>query len=195
MNDTEYHAKIKRLPIGEIPRTRKPLMTEADMRELLTGEVWVEEKLDGTIWWQHISTVDYNVFWEDLRIRHSVFYDRLPAFYIVLDVAQGDGILPPYMKERFGIPAPVIDHDQGMMPEKFQARLEGYLHRISAFSSDSEIEGIVVKNYAKQLFGKVVNIEFYRGIEATGPYLKRRVVERNRLWPLYRNVRAGSFSL
>jgi len=167
-------------------------MPPEEMRELLTGDVVVEEKLDGTLTWDPYEPIGLDIFYEDLRIRHSVFYDRLSAFFIVLDVAQGNRILPPYERMKWGEPAPVVDHDLGMTPEKFTARLEGYLHRVSTFSSESQIEGIVVKNYPKQLFGKVVNIEFYEGIEATGPYMKRRIVERNRLLPLL-NRRVGGF--
>jgi len=190
MNDTEYHAKIKRLPIGEIPKTRKPLMSESEMTDLLTGDVIIEEKLDGKLL-RHRSQ-GWDIFTEDLRIRHSVYYDRLPSFLIILDAAEGDQILQPENRRFLGTTPPQVDivntaigngRLRNMTPETFMARLPGYLNRTSTFSTASQIEGIVVKNYDKQLFGKVVNIEFYRGIEASGSYLKRRVPQRNRLAP------------
>ena len=185
----EYHKKIKRLPIGEIPKTRRPLMSLSEMNELLTGDIIIEEKLDGTL--GSLEQGKLHLFCEDLQIRHTVFYDRLPSFNILLDIAEGRIILPPEERLkfiRFGsgltihleIP-PVIDRRVNMTPTLFRANLFSYLNRVSAFASQSQIEGIVVKNYQKQLFGKVVNIEFYRGIEADVSYLKRRIPETNRL--------------
>jgi len=183
LNDTEYHASIKRLPIGEIPKTRRPLMSQTEMNELLTGEVWVEEKLDGRLTWYPASAQQPDIFYETLRIRHSVFYDKLPTWDIILDVAEGNRVLSPPLREQFGIPPPLIERKENMTPQYFLSRLPLYLNRTSAFATESKIEGVVVKNYAKQLFGKVVSIEFYKGIEAAGSYLKRRIVERNRLAP------------
>jgi len=177
MNDTEYHARIKRLPIGEIPKTRRPLMSQEEMKELLTGEVIIEEKLDGTLVWYPYPEKSLDLFYEDLRIRHSVFYDQLPAYDIMLDVAKGNTILPPDTREQFGITPPLIEARSDMTPQRFIDNVNWYLSRTSAYASESRIEGVVVKNYQKQLFGKVVNIEFYKGIEES--YLKRPVAERN----------------
>jgi len=201
LNDTEYHTSIKRLPIGEIPKTRRPLMSQIEMNELLTGEVWVEEKLDGTLtwatWYPASPQQPLDLFYEHLRIRHSIFYDRLPAWDIILDVAEGNRVLNPPLREEFGMPPPLIERKVDMTPQYFLERLPLYLNRTSAFATESKIEGIVVKNYPKQLFGKVANIEFYKGIEAAGSYLKRRIVERNRLAPFAFNRRLSrtSFSL
>jgi len=160
-------------------------MSEHEMTELLTGEVTVEEKLDGRLTWYPASPEQpYDLFYEHLRIRHSVFYDRLPTWDIMLDVAAGNKILSPPLREQYGIPPPLIKRKVDMTPKYFFEKLSFYLDRTSAFAPESNIEGIVIKNYQKQLFGKVVSIEFYKGIEAAGSYLKRRIVERNRLAPL-----------
>jgi len=164
-------------------------MSEQEMRNLLTGEVVIEEKLDGSLVWVPAGEWGpYDIFYEDLRIRHSVFYDKLPAWRIFLDVTQADRVLNPELRNQYGDTPPLID--KGIMSQElFVEKLPRYLDRTPAFATESTIEGIVVKNYDKQLFGKVVNIEFYKGIEATGGYLKRRVVERNRLAPLFFNRR------
>lgn len=193
MNDTEYHARILRLPFGRVPETHRPVMSEEDVDRLLTGDVYVTEKLDGRLHqvdasqFTRFGTEVFNYFYEELRIRHSVFYDALPNWYVLLDVASGDRILPPEQREevikRGGsteFEAPVVVHDTAMTREKFELHLQEWLNRVSSFSSEMQ-EGMVVKNYEKQLFGKMVRFEFYRGVEESEGYLRRRVQEGNRL--------------
>lgn len=180
MNDTEYHARIKRLPIGQVPKTRKPLMSEEEMRELLTGNVLIEEKLDGTLEAYPSHDRTRTVFWENLTIRHSIFYDKLPAFHIALDVAS-DHVHPPDERTSWGVTPPIIREYLSLAPERFMEQLPKFLIRRPAWATETNIEGIVVKNYPKQLFGKVVNMEFYKGIEQEGSYLKRRPAQHNRM--------------
>ena len=82
MNDTEYHARIVRLPVGGEVRTHRAVMTPEETQRLLTGHVYVTEKLDGRLTVHHRVSPDLpdqydDYFYEDLRIRHSVFYDQL----------------------------------------------------------------------------------------------------------------------
>ena len=125
---------------------------------------------------------------------YSKNFEQLPAFFILLDVAHGNRVLKPSERakllEEAGSPefeAPLIDEQPSMTPDYFLAHLQDYLQRKPKFASSGLIEGIVVKNYDGQLFGKVVSFEFYRGIEESGSYLRRRVQEGNRLLPVAAN--------
>jgi len=182
MNDTEYHAKIKRLPIGKIPHTHRPMMSEEEMKDLLTGEIWIEEKIDGqllhkkeVISWGDMKSLKVDAFYENLKVRHSIFYDALPAFEVFLNYAINGRIFGhPFIKQPLGVPhIPVIFLWPRMTPEEFQRDLPKYLARKSAFATNSSIEGIVIKNYPKQLFGKVVSLEFMEGIEDQENYRKQ----------------------
>ncbi len=150
------------------------------MKELLTGEVFIEEKLDGTLFAMTGYEADITIFTENLRVQHSVFYDRLPIFSVILDVAD-DHVQYPTERDRWGPTPPLIRHYLKLTPSIFKQQLPLFLDSNSAFATDSRIEGIVAKNYQKQLFGKVVNMEFYKGIEEQGSYLKRRKILYNRL--------------
>jgi len=142
-------------------------MDEAKMQRLLSGIVEIEEKLDGkTVGTSFLP--EHVIYGEYLKYRHSVKYDQLPAWIIgfdVLDLNTGR-LLEREEKTRLfrniGLPCvPLLF--KGRI--KSQQELTAFLERKSAFSTTEKIEGIVIKNYDAQLFGKIVSYEFITGIE------------------------------
>jgi len=163
----QNYQKIDRLPIGLQGKIGRNIMDEAKMQRLLSGTVEIEEKLDGkTIGTSFLPK--YVIYAEYLKYRHSVKYDKLPAWIIgfdMLDLNTGR-LLEREEKTRLfrniGLPCvPLLF--KGRI--KSQQELTAFLERKSVFSTTEKIEGIVIKNYDAQLFGKIVSYEFITGIE------------------------------
>jgi ATP-dependent RNA circularization protein (DNA/RNA ligase family) len=142
-------------------------MDEVRMQKLLFGTDEIEEKLDG----KTVGTgflPGYVIYGEYLKYRHSVKYDKLPAWIIgfdVLDLNTGRLLEREEKTKLFqnlGLPCvPLLFKGRIQSPQELTA----FLERKSAFSTTEKIEGVVIKNYGAQLFGKIVSYEFITGIE------------------------------
>lgn len=186
---TPQYPYIKRIPIpGVPPRGRKPYMTMAEVEDMLDGTVLVEEKVDGKISLvekTHLRSVtgerDYNLtlVLENLHYIHTIFYKNLPVsslpYHIGLDIIDEDGKLLPYDEKvdwfsRWSIPmVHRIYYGSGLN----LGRLVDMMHFTSYYAASwgqsvSTQEGIVVKNYEKGIFGKMIGLEFDNAIDACG---------------------------
>jgi ATP-dependent RNA circularization protein (DNA/RNA ligase family) len=172
--------EVFRIPVGKQGLIGRHVMSEADVNRLLSDEVVIEEKLDGkTLGTAFIE--GYIIYGEFLKWKHSIRYDKLPSWIVGFDVLdlKTKSFLNRERKEsiltEFSIPiAPLIFKGR----VKSKEDLTKFLKRNSAFSTNSNIEGIVVKNYSKQIMGKIVTYEFITGIEKHWMKQKR---EMNRL--------------
>ena len=159
--------KVKRIPLGKQALIGRNVMTLPEAKKLLSGEVVIEEKLDG----KTVATdlyPGYIIYGEYMRFKHSIQYDKLPAWIVGFDVYDltTKKFLPRKKKQLIlnivGIPCvPLIF--QGHIAKL--SELTKFLKRKSRFSVSSNLEGIVVKNYSNQLMGKLVRYEFLKGIE------------------------------
>jgi len=143
---------MRKPPLKRFPQFytgRKETLTDEEMLKLLRNPFIVEEKLDGSL---HV--VEQNSLYlmlEDLKYTHSIFYNRLPARYVLIDVCHSNGDRFPFssrflMAQRFGYPMPpVILISKGVSgtEEKFLEIINSY--KISEFSND-EGEGFVIKS-------------------------------------------------
>ena len=145
-------------------KSHKPMLSDSKITELLSGDFVIEEKLDG----KGIVKVhdDHVLFIEHLHERHSVHYSKLPCFNIVFDIWDAHTMewlkYEPKVKvaESFGYPAaPRLQETFGTMSLDMIIKhyMEGKI--ISEFGEE-EIEGIVIKNYDKGIFGKLIRTEF-----------------------------------
>ena len=170
-----YHKKILRIPHhGQNPTKR--YLTDAQIIEVFKGEVWIQEKIDGK---QSITDLNDNGFAESVKTaliiedmtgkhtvhKHVMHYDKLPATKkIVLDrvviTELKDGghefvVEPPIINAltygKFKMVNPTIS--------QIHLLLNALSHSPSHFGSKF-IEGLVIKNYRKQLFCKWINSEF-----------------------------------
>ena len=172
--------KVYRIPVGKQGLIGRRIMSEEEVERLLSDPVVIEEKLDG----KTVGTAiieGYIVYGEFLKWKHSIYYDRLPSWIVAFDVLElkTGRFLNRREKEEFlsqyGIPvAPLICEAEIARKED----LIGFLDRRSEFSTRSKIEGVVVKNYRKQIMGKIVSHEFLTGMEKHWTEKKR---EMNRL--------------
>jgi energy-coupling factor transporter ATP-binding protein EcfA2 len=148
------------------------------MKLLLDGEVIIEEKIDGRQdcrWWFEEDKTPVVICGEYMKFVHSIYYNRLPDWYVVWDIFVS-GNTSYFMDidtketfcKRLGIPCTPVLY-RGRITEE---GLQYFLNRTSSFGME-RAEGIVVKNYKNQVFGKIVSEEFVAGIELTGNYLKK----------------------
>ena len=195
--------EILRLPIGEkVGSKANKYMTKAQMTNLFSDRVFVEEKIDGKsiakkfdFNWGREGIVPVICFFEYMKDTHSIIYDNLPGWWILVEVKDtrnGEFLHPTtrsfVANQIFGSTAgPVENRLSGSASVDFTPHVYGgrwslwspyeieedFMKRSvkSAFGSMT-IEGVVVKNYEKQLFGKIVREEFLKGIELN--YLRRK---------------------
>lgn len=158
----------------------KPYMSDAMMEKLFSGEVVIEEKVDG-----HPTIIifgGYTFFCESLQYRHTVSYngvpfsqDGWPDYTVVYDVIDGEKE-PPYKPggnenwlsrsekesvcQMVGAPLVPLVFKGRVTPEEVPRLAK----RLSGFATESEAEGIVIKNLSAGVFGKFINLEFARAI-------------------------------
>lgn len=174
------YPKIFRIPVPVFTNTRgKHYLTLKQVTELLDGNIVIEEKVDGKQSARKVN--DYTVVWyEDTRYKHTIFYDNLPSFDIVFDVERDGRFLNFTEKMNF-----CADYGLNRSPSIFCGRtsyeeLLRYLPNllnVQSIFGQSKIEGIVIKNYDKQLFGKIVNPEFEEEIDSGEHWTKKKLVK------------------
>lgn len=190
MAEYKQHSGVRRVPLGALRVARqghRPYLSRAEFALLLEGPVLIEEKLDGH---PEVRVVDAYVFYcEDLRWKHSIAYNAVPfpsgpeapPYWVCYDVWLADEARWAYRDEKeelcdmVGFPvAPLVYYGEVEADD-----LPHLADRCSAFGEE-QAEGIVIKNYATGVIGKLINIEFQRGIE-DAEHWRRRPRVRNRL--------------
>ena len=174
------YPRIYRIEFPGSPRRGKRYLTSKEIDALLIGPVVVEEKLDGKL--IELEEEGYVIFKEDLKRKHAVVYTQLPAWGVGLDIWDPDQECFLDVGEKltvFGaldIPtAPILF--EGVV--RGLGQLFNFLGTKSAFGA-LQIEGIVIKNYDKGLFGKVVDPLFDQEVDESVHHL-RRPYQMNRL--------------
>jgi len=178
------YPKIYRIRVPGHKRRGKDYLVTDEVDNLLTGSVVIEEKLDGKL--VELEDEGYVIFKEDLKRRHTVAYMDLPAWEAGLDVwdPKLECFLDPDDKEvifqALGIPVAPILYTGTI---RSLGQVFDFLGRKSAFGA-SRIEGVVIKNYGKDLFGKVVDPLFDQEVDESEHHL-RRPYKTNRLGVAY----------
>jgi len=170
---------IKRIPIPQYPkRGSKPYMTIHEVDSLLEGHIIVEEKLDGKLTCIP-TTASITPVFEYMEWVHSIHYTNLPYsvvhFHIGLDILDSEGTILSYTDKsaifsELHVPLTPLLLDIDNVAITID-HLISLMDMSSSFGSDY-IEGIVVKNYEKKLFGKIVNPKFDREIDEKDHWLR-----------------------
>ena len=210
--------KTFRIVVPQYQTHGKLCLSNAEVRGLLTGNVVIEEKLDGAnvgiirnksdlgfalqkrgslVGPSEHTQFNYFVNWahnnregilkmklgeiaycELLYAKHNMHYTSLPSLVMLLDVFDsraGEYINLPKKKEfsdRVGLRmTPVLYDGQGPR----LTDLVGFIGR-SSFA-DCLMEGIVVKNYRKQMRGKIVRPEFMKEIDESDHWAEQAVTK------------------
>lgn len=174
------YPKIGRIQIDPAAKLRgKHYLSDEEIVSLLSDDVVIEEKIDGKLTQYEVE--HYTVFGEWMKRKHTVEYHALPGWLIGFDVFDHEtGRFLDYVERdrilKLGN-VPVIKWlFIGEANLKFvKAAVTGK----SAYGAERR-EGIIIKNYKKQIFGKIVDPAFEDSIDADGHHLNRPYV-RNRL--------------
>jgi len=159
-----YHKQILRIPHGDQNPTKRYL-NDDHVLELFDGTVAVQEKVDGKMAFDNQG--DYLIIYEDMTGKHTVHnhvmqYKDLPVDkMITLDIVKAEAesglkILPYVSNSELNY-AVLMLHKPNIF--HINQILMALSHSSSHFGSHV-IEGLVVKNYDKGLFGKWINAEF-----------------------------------
>ena len=206
-----------RIPFDKKQRANKRYATEKDIEELLSCEIVIDEKFDGSIvsftregtdivaygrrneimrngiltnrnkayillddwYWKHEENLKqipcgYTIFGEWLYAKHTIFYDKLPDYWMCFDIFNGKEFMYFLSDEYWDISEKI---NLWMLP-----RLEIGMFSINGLKRvaqkkesvyGSRMEGYVAKNYEKQIFMKFVNHEFDIDLEENGHWLKQ----------------------
>ena len=202
------------------PVTSKHNLDRTQVKRLLSGEVIVEEKMDGSNTgiirhskgfslqkrnslvgssvhaqfdffhnWANYQNYEkimevpegYLIYGELLYAVHTIYYDKLPDYFLVFDVRKGSKWLKYDERvefcERYGFHmVPLVtrghltkDDIQNLVPEQSQY--------------GDTAEGIVVKRYAKHGYfrGKVVRPEFQKAMDMEDTHWSFKPVKTNKL--------------
>jgi len=146
---------LKRLP--QFYSGDKPTLTKKEVDFLFDNPFIIEEKLDGSLLVEQHD--DYLVMLEDMKYVHSIFYDLLPARYILVDVVKLNGERVN-LKERqewsktLGYPLPPLLLNT---THKYDADYIIEYHSLdriqSAFANKAPREGFVVKSEVNMTLG------------------------------------------
>lgn len=165
-----YHSQILRIPHDNQNPTKRYL-TDAQVLELFDGTVVVQEKVDGNMAWEKAGKS--LIIYEDMTGKHTVHnhvmkYSDLPADKkIVLDMVNASIETDFFNTNRIlkVVPASPYKLSYAFLtlknPNIFNIHqiLRSLSHSSSHFGSPC-IEGLVIKNYDTQKFGKWINDEF-----------------------------------
>lgn len=184
MTELPKYVEVKRIPVEGFPRVGKDYLTEDEVDLLFgPGRKVVQEKIDGKSEWE--MTKKAQVFYEFCKYRHSIPYTHLPAWKIAFDVwdtvndCWADPIVYRILHRRFGwnFAPTLIEPLKAFDLEDIVILLKSR----SAYNPDHQIEGVVIKNYDQNIFGKIVNPEFEDEVSSGLHPQKRRIQEMNRL--------------
>ena len=148
---------MKKLPIKRIPNyndrlKNKRYMDIDEITELFKEDIVIEEKIDGSSNFTKNGNEEY--YFENIEFKHSVHYKHLPKYVrdcglvILNKKVDGQFIDVTNLKNS----APILF--RGVFGGDINKLLNRLMKKKSLWSDDF-IEGIVVKNYNKQLFGKI----------------------------------------
>lgn len=111
------------------------------------------------------------IFGEWLRSKHNIFYNNLPDYFVAFDIWDGYRYLDLPSRSEFlhklgFAEVPLIYSGDNLDIEDVLCIADGLsVSNRSRFSSSETFEGVVIKNYDKNLFGKYVRREFLESIE------------------------------
>lgn len=181
--DYKQMTKIKRIPmhLWGVPGFKeigKDYLTQEETYELFDWKTTLQEKYDGKSCYEIKEDKIY--FYEDLSQKHSIEYvvpEQKPRVYFdVYDMREKRFMFPDkafYLMEKNGMNGLInsmgfvvlksFGEGRPEIDKYLKEAIPGYLNFEGQYSK--KVEGFVVKNYHKQLFGKIINPEFEQGIK------------------------------
>lgn len=113
----------------------------------------------------------YIVYGEFMWATHHIYYDSLPDWFICFDIWNGKEYVNRKEKEKI-----CSDLNVEVVHLLFEGYIDSvndvvqYVYGPSAYSSDHDREGVQIKNYKKQMRGKIVNPAFVKEVDEDGTH-------------------------
>jgi len=120
----------------------------------------------------------WKVYGELMYAKHNIYYDELPSYFLVFDIWDGREYLH-YDNRIFFIKEFGFQHVPILYYGNEKIDVDSFMYIKSACSSNLA-EGIVIKNYKKQIRGKLVRPEFMKDLEEDDHWATK-AVKRNKL--------------
>jgi hypothetical protein len=146
---------LKRFP--SLYKGRKPVLSSDELSLLFSKPFIIEEKLDGTLTVKKHE--DLYLMLEDMKYKHTVFYNKLPGRYILVDVCLEDGsrlsrVSREVIGEELGYALPAMTMSATALTGDISGflGLETGLHNGSAYG-DVPREGFVIKSEVYRKIG------------------------------------------
>lgn len=210
------YPRMLRLPLEKERRSSKRYATDTDIKELLSCEVVIDEKLDDSAvsfskegndivaygkrneimrngvlknrtkpyilldkwYWENIENLQqipdgYTMFGAWMYAKHTVFYDKLPDYWLFFDIFNGKEFI--FLTDEWSDIAEKVDLlavPSLEIGELTIADLKKIAQKQKSVYGD-RMEGFVVKNYEKQIFMKFVKKTFDIDLEESEHWLKQ----------------------
>lgn len=124
------------------------------------------------------------IYGELMWAMHHIFYDYLPSFFIVFDIydKKKECFLDSKLRQNF-CKTIGFAHVPILYFGNFnKIDLDRFMYIKSKYATNSIAEGIVIKNYNKQIKAKIVRPEFMKEIKEDNHWMLRKV-KKNKLIP------------
>lgn len=138
---------------------------------LLTGDIYWSEKVDGKSEYEKVlfNDIVYIVFYENIKEVHSLEYKWSSTKKIAFDVysQQRKQFVQPTQFMEFYHFIPYV-HEKNVNRDEVYEFLKDVVRLHTKDSScliGPKREGLVIKNYNRGMFGKIINPEFEDGIK------------------------------
>jgi hypothetical protein len=115
------------------------------------------------------------IYGELLYAKHHINYDKLPSFFMTFNVWNGHDYIKKENSPFTSVPT-LYDENEATME-----MLEKFLMEKSFYSTTDLREGVVIKNYRKQMTGKLVRVNFMKELDEEEEHWMRISVTRNKL--------------
>lgn len=127
--------------------------------------------------WNDLSKIKKGtyIYGEFMWATHHIYYDNLPDWFICFDVWDGKKFYNRLEKDDY-----CRELNLEIVPLIYNSYIDNILHLESfvrgpsKYSTDHDREGIVVKNYRKQMRGKIVVPEFVKELNEDGTHWMTR---------------------
>lgn len=105
--------------------------------------------------------IGWIIYGELLYAKHHIYYDQLPSLFLVFDVWNGKEYIKSEKSEFEFLTVPTLYYGN----EATMEMIDQFMKEKSIYSSIDLREGIVIKNYKKQMRGKLVRPEFMKELD------------------------------
>ena len=122
----------------------------------------------------------WKVYGELMYSEHNIHYNILPSYFLAYDVWDGKKYLRAEERTEYVWDKWELQHVPILHYGNSKINVDDFMNKKSWYSTKSLAEGIVVKNYRKQMRGKLVRPKFTKDLDENDHWL-HQATRRNKL--------------